>query len=228
MLHQALALSLLVLPFAPQDKKVETVKEPETKKEFPVTRTAEDGKTTVHLTGTAVRDKRVVLLFDVYAYGLYIDGAAAKKALSKWKDKTAKQLEGDSAFYQELCKDNFAKTIRMVFARKVDGDDVEEAFTESIEPRIESAKTKRKMPDASKELQRFKGWFQHETFREGDEVLLTWLPGNELVVVVKGKRKPKLTSPALCWALYDIFLGDDPIETKGKKTVISRTPALLK
>lgn len=213
-------------PLVPQDGA--KVTEPKTDVVFPVTRTAEDGKTKLTLAGTALRDKRVILNFKVYAYGFYVDPAGAKKALAPFKGKSHKSLTKSDEFYAALLKDDFAKSLRLVFVRDVDGDDVEGAFSDSIEPRAKKARDKRKMPDATAAIRTFKSFFQVDELAEGDEVIFTWLPGGKLETTVKGKRKKQIVSPTLCWALFDIYLGERPIEDKGKKTMVERIPALLR
>ncbi|MFT7677263.1 MAG: hypothetical protein ACI8QC_001241 [Planctomycetota bacterium] len=210
-----------------QDK-VATAREPKTDVLFPVSRMAEDGKTKLVLAGTGLRDKRMIFNFKVYAYGFYVDPVGAKKTLGRWNGKSMKQLKEDQGFYDALLKDDFAKSLRLVFVRDVDGDDVEEAFSGSIEPRIKKTKDKTQMREATKAMAKFKGFFDVKELEEGDEVIFTWLPGGKLETTVKGKRRPQIQSSALCWALFDIYLGKKPIESKGKATMVDRIPALLK
>lgn len=210
-----------------QDK-VATVEEPKTDVLFPVSRMTEDGKTKLVLAGTGLRDKRVIFNLNIYAYGFYVDPVGAKKALPRWSGKSIKQLKDDQGFYNALLKDDFAKSLRLVFVRDVDGDEIEKAFSDSIEPRIKKTKDKAQMREATKAMQAFKRSFDVKELEEGDEVIFTWLPGGKLEITVKGKRRPQIVSSALCWALFDIYLGPKPIESKGKKTMVERLPALLK
>ena len=189
---------------------------------------AEDGETLLALCGTAVRDKRFVLNIDVYAYGLYVEEQAARESLARWKGKSAKALAKDPSFYRELCKDNFTKTMRIVFLRGVDSIKVEEAFSEVLGPRIQQAVKKYHMPDAQRELAAFRKLFGAGVFAKGDEILLTWTPENQLIVTTKQKRHEPIVSPGLCWALLDVYLGQDPIETKGKRTLVQYVPDVLK
>lgn len=232
-MHRPLAAAVCaILALAPAGaafvQQPATVTEPKTDVVYPVSRIAEDGKTKLALAGTALRDKRVLLNFKVYAYGLYVDPVGAKKALSAWKGKSHKSLTKSEDFYAAMLKDDFAKSLRLVFVRDVDGDDVESAFSDSIEPRAKKARDRRKMPDATAAIRTFKSFFQVDELEKGDEVIFTWLPGGKLETTVKGKRKKQIVSPTLCWALFDIYLGDRPIEEKGKKTMIERLPALLR
>lgn len=212
---------------ARQDK-VATVEEPKTDVLYPVSRMAEDGKTKLVLAGMGVRDKRYVFNFKIYAYGFYVDPVGAKKALGRWKGKSMKQLKDDQGFYNALLKDDFAKSLRLVFVRDVDADEVEEAFSDSIEPRIKKTNDKTQMRVATKAMATFKRFFDMKELEEGDEVIFTWLPGGKLETTVKGKHRPQIVSSALCWALFDIYLGPKPIESKGKTTMVERLPALLK
>ena len=61
----------------------------------------------------------------------------------------------------------------------------------------------------------------------GAELLFSCTPGGTLSSLVKGESKPPIESRALCWALFDVYLGDKPISGDGKKSVIQHFPELL-
>jgi hypothetical protein len=62
---------------------------------------------------------------------------------------------------------------------------------------------------------------------KGSELVFTWLPGGTLKSTIEGKPAADIQSPALCWALFDVYLGKDPISGGGKKTVVARVPQIL-
>ncbi len=223
MISRLVPLALALIPLGASQEPVVLEK----KVPFRVRTLAPDGETELVLCGTAVRDKRIVFNFDVYAYGLYVDAVRAPEVLAPWKGKDREALAADPSFYAELARDGFAKSLRLVFLRDVDGKDVEEAFRDWLRPRIERAREQREWPDAKQHLAAFRKLFDRDEFEKGDEILLTWMPENRLFVTIEGKLHEPIESPALCWALFDVYLGEDPIEKRGKERLVARVPGLL-
>ena len=232
-----LLLPLLLPPVAllAQDDapKVEVIDYDDEGYKYPVTRDAEgtpkDAKaTSTALAGIGLRTKTIFSVW-VYTFGLYVDPVAAKEKLAAWKGKDAEALAGDEKLYAALLKDDMVKTIRLVFCRDVDGEDIEEAFEDSLRPRIDSKKGKEGWDDGSKALDTFRTYFGNlDELEEYGTVAMTWRPGGELHCSINGKAQKVLTSKSLCWAIFDVYLGEDPIEDDGKEALVERLPALLK
>jgi len=216
----ALALAALAVPAAAQ-----TVNEPASGVAFPVSMTVSDGSTQV-LLGTAIRTK-TFLNVKVYAYGLYVDQAAARTALAAFAGKTAEQLAGDQSFYATLLRMGFPMTMRLVMTRNVSGDQMSEAFNEVLGPRVTAA-AGRGMPGGEQALATFRTYFSVERLTSGTELLFTCTPDGVIHSRVGGEAKPPITSNALCWALFDVYLGGTPIMPAGKRTVVARTPEVLR
>ena len=104
-----------------------------------------------------------------------------------------------------------------------------EAFEDSLEPRILSRRKAMEgsKADKLKDLTTFRGFFSLDELKEGNELRFTWHPDGTLCTVVNGERKPDLKSQDLAWAMFDVYLGDDPISKSGKKKLVSRLPGLL-
>lgn len=228
-------LPLLLVPslHSLQDaKKVETIDYEDKGYIFPVTRDAEgtpkDGKaTSTSLAGIGLRTKTWFSVW-VYTFGLYVDTEAAKTKLSTWKGKDKEALIKDEKLYAALLKDDMIKSIRLVFCRDVDGEDVEEAFSDSIEPRLTIAGKRKDWDNGTEALKKFRAYFGNlDELEEYCEVVFTWRPGGELHTSINGKAQPKLISKSLCWSLFDVFLGEDPIEDDGKEDLIERLPKIL-
>ncbi|HPF13087.1 MAG TPA: chalcone isomerase family protein [Planctomycetota bacterium] len=239
---------LLVLPFWTQDppapapkpappkpeaskpkvppRKIEWVKESDTGVKFPDAIQAKPGAGYQTLAGVGVRDKRFVILVNVYAYGLYLDETAIEEHLSDFFARPTKELVKDAKFFEALRSDAIGKTLRLAFVRDVGAKKIRNAFVESVEPRLETAEKKFGWTDGAKALETFRGYFASE-IQDGEQIEFAWLPGNKLVTTVAGERKGEITSKALCWALWDTYYGDDPIETSGKKTTVERLADLL-
>lgn len=213
------AFALAALPLAGQ-----TYKDPSTGVEFPTTLTPPGGTSIHTLTGTGVRT-RTMLKVKVYAFGLYVDAAGAKAALGAWAGKTAAQLQGDNAFYGKILERGFAMTMRLVMTRDVDGATMGEAFDGALRPRVQDA-AGRGMPGGEAALDQFRAFFAAEV-TNGTELVFSCTPEGRFTTSIAGTQKPDIDSPALCWALFDVYLGAKPISGDGKKTVIASFPALL-
>ena len=213
------AFALAALPLAGQ-----THKDPSTGVEFPTSLMPPGGTAAHTLTGTGVRT-RTMLKVKVYAFGLYVDAAGAKAALGTWAGKTAAQLQGDNAFYGKILERTFAMTMRLVMTRDVDGATMAEAFDGALRPRVQAAAGKG-MPGGEAALDQFRAFFSDKV-TNGTELVFSCTPEGHFTTSIAGTQKPDIHSPALCWALFDVYLGAKPISSDGKKTVIAGFPALL-
>jgi len=197
------------------------VTEPNTQVKFPVELSAPSGSQVI--TGTGVRT-RTLLKVKVYAFGLYIDGAAARGALSAWRGKNATQLAGDQSLYNELAKGSFPTTLRLVMTRDVGADQMSEAFNEALGPRVAEA-AQRGMTGGTEALTTFRSFFSNE-LTKGTELVFA-RSGDTLKVSIGGASKGEIVNAVLGWALFDVYLGAKPISPDGKKTVIARLPDIL-
>lgn len=211
--------ALAALPLAGQ-----TYTDPSTGVEFPTSLTPPGGTTAHTLTGTGVRT-RTMLKVKVYAFGLYVDPAGATATLGNWAGKTAAQLQGDNAFYAKVLERGFAMSLRLVMTRDVDGATMAEAFDGALRPRVQEA-AGRGMPGGEAALDQFRGFFS-DRVTKGTEMVFSCTPEGHYTTSIAGTQKPDLHSPALCWALFDVYLGAKPISSDGKKTAIASFPALL-
>ncbi|MFT4709571.1 MAG: hypothetical protein ACI9D0_000500 [Bacteroidia bacterium] len=224
-------LASLALPLSAvnaQDKKVPTVEEPETEVAFPISIVVlpktEKRKEVKHaLSGMGVRVKTKFFMdFEVYALGFYMDEEKGLAALKEpAADLSVSKLEESKEFREALLGDDFGKTMRLVMVRDVDADDMAEAFDDVLWPRMkERCKEEKELSAAKIALKKFKDFFEKEA--EEDQVLdFTWMPGGEMYAVVDGKRHPVVKNGALCWALFDVFVGDDPISEDAKENIIT-------
>ncbi len=185
------------------------------------------GMTAMHaLTGTGIRTK-TFLKVKVYAFGLYVDPAGARTNLTPFRGKTAKDLEKDEAFYGRILDQDFAMTLRLVMTRDVGGEDMAEAFDGALRPRVQKAAAEMNMPGGEAALDTFRGYFNVEEMTRESEIVFSCAPDGTLRTSVKGNVQANISSPALCWALFDVYLGDDPISKDGKKKMADRFPAIL-
>jgi hypothetical protein len=83
------------------------------------------------------------------------------------------------------------------------------------------------MPGGEAALTTFRSYFSLDRLTEGTELVFTCTPDGQLHSNVAGERKGQITSRALCWALFDVYLGRTPISPDGRKTAISRMPGII-
>lgn len=235
----ALALPALALSTPLTQDAPETVKEPGSRVEFPVRLTGaalaeglagSEGKPLelpdMDLLGVGIRTKT---WFDirVYAMGLYWDSKVGPEKHAAFAGKDAATLGKEGKLQAALLEGKSALTLRLVMCRDVDGDDMAEAFEDSLQPRLERAMKKLELRGKAEDLKTFRGYFSVDEVKEDVELLFTWTPDGKLHSRMKGKALGTIDSPALGHALFDVFLGADPISEKGKSTLVARVPALL-
>ncbi|MDP6942073.1 MAG: chalcone isomerase family protein [Planctomycetota bacterium] len=191
--------------------------EPRTELEFAQVATWPGSKTSQTLLGVGVRDK-TFLRVKVYALGLYVDPVGAAKALDKWQETSVKKMQKDNKFYDALLNGKFSKTMRWVFVRDVDGEDIAEAFEDSLEPRLKTLAKNEKGKKGSEAraaaaktgLKTLKSWFTEE-IEDGQELVFAWHPGGKLIVQLEGKLIGELTSEHVSTALFDTAIGEDTV-----------------
>jgi Chalcone isomerase like len=201
------------------------VTEPNTQVKFPTELQAPSGGGPQGLAGTGVRT-RTFLKVKVYAFGLYVDAAGARTALAAWRGKSAADLGRDPSLYTELLKGSVPMTLRLVMTRDVGADQMSEAFNEALGPRVAQAEQRGGgMTGGAEALTRFRGFFS-DRLTKGTELVFS-RNGNTLKVSIGGKDAGEIDNGALAWALFDVYLGDNPISPDGKKTVVARLPEIL-
>jgi hypothetical protein len=205
---------------------VSTQVEPSSKVQFPVEITVVGGTDTHVLTGVAVRTK-TFLKVKVYAFGIYVDGGAARTTLSAFADQTERDLERNDDFYDRILDMDFGMSLRLVMTRDVDGETMADAFEGALRPRVQLAAAEMNMPGGEAALETFRGYFSVEEMTKEAELLFSCTPEGTLSSLVKGELAADIQSPALCWALFDVYLGEDPISGDGKKRVIRNFPGIL-
>lgn len=216
---------------AQEQEKVPQVEEKATDQMFPKWLDAADGKETrrLDLVGLGVR-KKTIFRVKVYAFGFYADASMAALALERFADRKRKELMKDPKLDAALLSDGYAKALRLAMARDVDAKDMAEAFEEALEPRIErlTADMKPEQQQAAMGvLKRFRSYFEKEA-KEDQVMVFTWLPGGRLQTTIDGKVSPELKSLPLCRALFDVYLGADPISESGKEDIVDGLPGLVK
>lgn len=183
----------LIVPALAQD-----IAEPKSGTKF----VAKDGDTS--LLGVGLRT-RTIAKVKIYAIGLYVADSAIAGPL--------KGKAGAPELYRQLVTGDFKKKVVMKFLRNVSGEQIREAFSDSLK----SAGVK---SDA---------WIAYFTdVRSGQECAIGWTPGVGLETKVVGADKPAINDKALATAIFGIWLGDKPIQDDLKKDLVARGGELLK
>ncbi len=80
---------------------------------------------------------------------------------------------------------------------------------------------------ASPALKAFKAAFAGATIARGTVITLSAGRGGKLTPVVAGAPKPAIASPELCRALFDIYLGSNPVSLSAKESFGAALAAAL-
>ena len=203
----------------------ETVREPESGVTFPLALTPPGSATPHWLMGTGIR-QRTIFRVKVYAFGLYVDADAARTALADFAGVTAEALGRDQRFTRRLLDLDFGMALRLVMTRTVSGGDVADAFDEALRPRMPRAAGGAD-GDAAAALATLRGHLDVEEIRRDAEIVFSCGPADRLAMTVDAAERPPFESRALCRALFDVYLGEDPIERDGKRNILAGFAGLL-
>ena len=118
-------------------------------------------------------------------------------------------------------------SLRLVMARDVPGADIGRAFDEALRPRMEHRESTAGGAADRAALRRIRGYFAMDRISNRTEIVFAYSPPGRLVVVMAGTGHEPIDSPALCRALFDIYLGADAISKQGRRSVIEGFPPLL-
>lgn len=154
--------------------------------------TVQAGGKTLVLNGLGLRKKYMV---KVYVAGLYLE--------QKSSDPSA------------ILKPDAAKRIVMHFVRGVSKNQIVDAFNESFEDNSPDAKQTMKS-----EIDQFLSAF--DSVKEGDEILLTYIPGTGTTVAFSGKDKLTISAPAFASVLFSVWLGPKPPSSDLKAGLLGR------
>lgn len=183
--------ALLISALAALPAAADTVTEPRSETAFPArVLAAADGDTVaLEALGTGLRTKWGI---KVYAACLYVPADAPLG-----EDRHAALIRGA-----------FPRRLVMRFLRGVDAGKVAGAFRDGIRKSLPEGR------DGA--VDAFCGLFA-EDLREGDEIVLTQLPGTGLAVERAGGRLGVVADAAVAAAVWATWFGDDPISRDMKR-----------
>lgn len=177
------------------------------------------------LLGVGVEKKRFLFLaFNVFSLGLYVKPDDARPRLEPWIAKDSSRIVDDAALYRTINDNAIEKSMRMVVARDVTGDDLKGGFKEALVPRLE----RRENAEAGLEaLRQYMSYFEDRKFSDGSVMFFTCHSGGTLETRIEDEQQAPIESPDLCWALVDTFLGSKPLNDGLKKDLVRKLPEAL-
>ena len=160
------------------------------------------------LLGTGLRIKKIAFLkFKAYAFGFYVDKAAADLAAFKGKpasDDLRKALQtGD-----------FKKELVLHFMRDLDAKKIQDAMREALEKGTDP-----------KVLDQFIAYFPE--IKVGERCTLRWVPGGTIETVMMGQEKPPITDRAFAEKLYGLYVCPKPLQKDFKDGTVARVGDVL-
>jgi len=188
--------------------------EPSTGASFPLLRAAPGTDAPLDLTGVGVRKR---LVFKVYAFGLYVDGAAARRELARWAGHTAEALAGDEEFYRALTTLNGDRLAVLHFVRSVSADQMRTAMTEALDRGVAQNDPAR---TAFLNL-----WTS--AIADGEDVLLHFSADGAVTLLRGGAAVGTVRSAEVSRSLLESWLGPRPVSENIQRGVAARVPAIL-
>jgi hypothetical protein len=157
---------------------------------FPETATI--GGRKCRLNGVGVRTKVVI---SVYLGALYLETPT-----------------GDAA--AAIAADEPKRVVMHVVFSKVGVEDMRKALREGF-----SANSAAALPQLNERLERFSGWFDADLLK-GEQVVLTYLPGQGTEVTVQGQVRGVIEGADFMRALWSVWLGEKPADGGLKKGML--------
>eukprot|EP00249_Psilotum_nudum_P004202 c17744_g1_i1 orf=332-1243(-) len=191
------------------------VMEPKTGMSFPLVLDEKE-----KLAGMGLRKKTLLGLKNVtvYAFGIYADeGSLREKLGSKYIRYSTTQLQQSKEFYQDIITSDSNLTVRLVivYGRLKIGS-VRSAFEESIGSRIKKFTGTKD----DRLLQSFTSIFKDDIMLpRGTTLDIARHPGHILQTKIDGKEIGCVQSPLLCRAVFDLYIGEEPFDKKGREEI---------
>ncbi|KAK6132574.1 hypothetical protein DH2020_033676 [Rehmannia glutinosa] len=206
----------------------EYTEEPETKVKFQKSLSLPGCSSSLSLLGTGYREKVFAIIgVKVYAAGLYTNQSIFSK-LDAWKGHSSAELQKDSSIFNAIFQAPVEKSLHIILVRDVDGKTFWDALDEAISPRITSPN-----PVDESALSTFRSIFQGRPLKKGTSIFLTWLDTAKMLVCVSPDGAPSsidatIESLNVTSALFDVFLGGNPVSPTLKASASNALAAALK
>ncbi|XP_075477847.1 fatty-acid-binding protein 3, chloroplastic-like isoform X1 [Primulina tabacum] len=206
----------------------EYIEEPGTNVKFQSSLSLPGCSSLLSFLGAGYREKVFAIIgVKVYAVGLYANPTIFSK-LSDWKGCSSNELQQDSLFFDAIFQASLEKSLHIILVRDVDGKTFWDALNEALSPRIKSPS-----PADASALSLFCSIFQGRPLKKGTSVFLTWLDPTKILVCVSSEAMPSsvdatIESSNVASALFDVFLGSNPVSPSLKDSASNGLAAALK
>ncbi|XP_047177751.1 fatty-acid-binding protein 3, chloroplastic isoform X1 [Vigna umbellata] len=206
----------------------EYVEEPATKVKFQTCLNFPGCSNSLTLFGAGYREKVFAIIgVKVYAAGLYLDQSITPE-LNAWKGLSKDAIQGNSSLFQTIFQSSFEKSLQIILVRDVDGQTFWDALSDAIAPKIPASTS---VDETA--LTTFRGVFLDRPLKKGTFILLTWLNPTKLLVSVSPNGFPStvdatIESANVASALFNVFLGDNPVSHSLKSSVAEGLSKVLK
>ncbi|KAH0744183.1 hypothetical protein KY290_032176 [Solanum tuberosum] len=206
----------------------EYTEEPATKVKFQRSLSLPGCSTSLSLLGTGYREKIFAIIgVKVYAAGLYVNDSIFGR-LDAWRGRSAADIQQDPSLFNNIFEANLEKSLLIVLVRDIDGKTFWDALDEAISPRIKSPTA-----DDKSALSTFRAVFQGKPLKKETSIFLTWIDPTKMLVSLSFDGMPSsvdatIESPNVASALFDVFLGGDPVSPTLKASVAKGLEATLK
>ena len=144
----------------------------------------------LQLNGAGLRKK---VVFKVYVAGFYLENPTKDAAAAVSSDQV--------------------KSMRLHILRTLEAGKITEAITEGFERNSQA-----QMAALKARLDRFNSMFPNVV--EGDEIVMSYLPGKGTVVTAKGAEKGTIEGKDFADALFAVWLGPNPVQEDLKKALL--------
>jgi hypothetical protein len=145
---------------------------------------------TLKLNGAGLRKK---MMFKVYVAGLYLETPSRDAAAVSSSDEV--------------------KRMQLSILRSLDHSKITEAISEGFEKN-----SKEQLPALKARLDRLNSMIPD--VKEGDQILLTYVPGKGTVVAAKNVEKGVIEGKDFADALFSVWLGSNPVQEDLKKALL--------
>ncbi|KAH6775518.1 Chalcone-flavanone isomerase family protein [Perilla frutescens var. hirtella] len=206
----------------------EYLEEPQTKVKYQTSLSLPGCSSSLSFLGTGYREKVFAIIgVKVYAAGLYTNPSVFSK-LDAWKGRSSAELQKDSSLFDAIYQAPLEKSLHIILVRDLDGKTFWDALDEALSPRITSP-----TPVDESALSTFRGIFQGRPLQKGTSIFLTWLDTAKMLVCVTPEGIPSsvdatIESSNVTSALFDVFLGGNPVSPSLKASVCHGLAAALK
>jgi hypothetical protein len=115
-----------------------------------------------------------------------------------------------------IAADEPKRTVMHFLHSKVEAEKIRAAWREGFADNAGAA-----LPQLRERLERFSGWFD-EDLLAGEQIVLTYVPGQGTEVAVKGRARGTIEGADFMRALWSVWLGAKPVDGGLKKGMLGK------